>query len=188
MKTIPNKSQPLWPTKRIPVSHLHPLNPICQTPLITTQPEKKIIVKIRALTPIHEAYTIAHKHCQACAQPLPLHTVPCKSWVYVAIGTSVGVAVSHCSGGWLAMTLVDRWFHHSSLPLLLQFFLHFFSITTFSHKKDPRMKKLDKLKLTGAPKKLPATLIWLWFDFCSLIFSCISSSIILHFTNRLRHF
>ena len=47
-------------------------------------------------------------------------------------------------------TTVDCYFHHSFLPTLS----HHFSVTTFSHRKVPRIKKVIQQKLMGAPKTL----------------------------------
>ena len=55
---------------------------------------------------------------------------------YASIGTSVGVAVGRRSGGRLATTLVDLYFHRSFL------FLVFFSVVYFSHRRSARIKNL----------------------------------------------
>ena len=67
------------------------------------------------------------------------------------IGTSVSVAVSRCSSGRLAMTLVDRYFHHSFL-----FFLHFsfFSVVYIFHRRNALIKNLVEQKLFRTPKNL----------------------------------
>ena len=65
---------------------------------------------------------------------------------------SVGVAVGRRSGGRLATTLVERYFHNSFL-----FFLHFFfifSVVYFSHRRSARIKKLILRKLFGVANSL----------------------------------
>ena len=54
------------------------------------------------------------------------------------LARAVGVAVGRCSGGRLATTLVDRYFHHY---FLFSFFF-IFSVATFSHRRSARIKKL----------------------------------------------
>ena len=54
--------------------------------------------------------------------------------IIILFGTSVGVAVGHCSDGQLATTLVDRYFHH-------YFLFFFFSLGTFSLRRALRIKK-----------------------------------------------
>ena len=52
------------------------------------------------------------------------------------IGMSVGIADARYSGGQLATTIVDRYFH-----LFFFFFLHFFSVATFFHRRSAQIYK-----------------------------------------------
>ena len=54
------------------------------------------------------------------------------------LAQAVAVVVGRCSGNWLAVTIVEWYFHHSFPPLLF-----YFSVTTFSCRKAPapRIKK-----------------------------------------------
>ena len=62
---------------------------------------------------------------------------------------AVGVKVGHRSGGRLATTLVAT---KNVFIFPLPFFPCFSSVTTFSHRRIARIKKLILGNLTGAPK------------------------------------
>ena len=66
----------------------------------------------------------------------------------VNIGTSGRRSSRLPFRGLTGTTIVDCYFHHSFTLLL---FFHF-SATTFSHRRNARIKKLILWKLTGAPK------------------------------------
>ena len=63
----------------------------------------------------------------------------------------IGTSGRRCSrsplGGRLAMTLVDRYFHHYSIPF-------FFSVATFSHRRSAWIKKLIQPKWLEMAKNL----------------------------------
>ena len=62
------------------------------------------------------------------------------------LARACGLPVGRRSGGWLALTLV------ATINVII---FHFpFSVTTFSHRKSVRIKKLIEQTLTGAPKNL----------------------------------
>ena len=69
-------------------------------------------------------------------------------WRNLTIGTSSQRSSWSLSRQLTGTTTEDCYFHHSFLPTLS----HHFSVTTFSHRKVPRIKKVIQQKLMGAPK------------------------------------
>ena len=75
-------------------------------------------------------------------------TQPALAWRNLTIGTSSQRSSWSLSRQLTGTTTVDCYFHHSFLPTLS----HHFSVTTFSHRKVPRIKKVIQQKLMGAPQ------------------------------------